>query len=91
MSVTDLDKIRLRAFQIWESEGHPEGRETEHWLRAEFELGVRPSSSKAGTSVGGKATSGKAVAAKKADPAKAPEKAPEKAAPAKRSKAPAKI
>jgi hypothetical protein len=33
------DAIRLRAYEIWESEGRPEGRQHEHWSRAEGELG----------------------------------------------------
>lgn len=32
------DGIRLRAYQIWESEGRPSGMELEHWRRAEEEL-----------------------------------------------------
>ena len=31
------DKIKVRAHQIWEEEGHPEGRHDEHWHRAEQE------------------------------------------------------
>ena len=31
-------QIRQRAFQIWQSEGCPEGRERIHWLRAEAEV-----------------------------------------------------
>jgi len=30
--------IRERAYEIWEREGQPEGREVEHWLRARREL-----------------------------------------------------
>nr|WP_111298240.1 DUF2934 domain-containing protein [Paracoccus saliphilus] len=30
--------IRRRAHQIWEAEGRPEGREAEHWARAQDEL-----------------------------------------------------
>ncbi|KAA0582051.1 DUF2934 domain-containing protein [Azospirillum sp. B21] len=30
--------IQERAYQIWEEEGRPEGREQEHWLRAEAEV-----------------------------------------------------
>lgn len=28
------DRIRERAYQIWEAEGRPEGQEAEHWHRA---------------------------------------------------------
>ena len=31
-------RTRERAYQIWEEEGRPEGREIEHWLQAEGEL-----------------------------------------------------
>ncbi|MDE2167187.1 MAG: DUF2934 domain-containing protein [Alphaproteobacteria bacterium] len=35
-----LNKINIaaRAYQIWESEGRPEGQDFNHWLRAEAEL-----------------------------------------------------
>jgi len=29
------EEIRLMAYQIWEDEGRPEGRDLDHWLRAE--------------------------------------------------------
>lgn len=31
-------RIRERAYQLWEVDGCPEGRDREHWLRAEREL-----------------------------------------------------
>jgi DUF2934 family protein len=31
-------RIRERAYQIWESEGRPHGRQEEHWRRAEAEI-----------------------------------------------------
>jgi hypothetical protein len=31
-------EIAERAYQIWEREGKPRGRDTEHWLMAEAEL-----------------------------------------------------
>ena len=31
-------QTRERAYQIWEEEGRPEGREVDHWLQAESEL-----------------------------------------------------
>jgi hypothetical protein len=40
MSVTP-GEIAQRAFEIWDHEGRPEGRELEHWLRAETELNQR--------------------------------------------------
>jgi hypothetical protein len=38
MSSDFIHKVRERAYQIWEREGCPEGRENEHWHRAEQEL-----------------------------------------------------
>ena len=31
-------EIAARAYQIWEASGRPNGRDREHWLRAEQEL-----------------------------------------------------
>lgn len=36
------DLISLRAYQLWESEGRPHGRDLAHWLQAERELGAVP-------------------------------------------------
>jgi hypothetical protein len=33
------EQIRKRAHEIWEQEGRPEGKEREHWERAEREIG----------------------------------------------------
>lgn len=39
MSTLNLhDCISLKAYLIWEQEGRPEGRESEHWLRAESDV-----------------------------------------------------
>jgi len=32
------ETIRMRAYHIWEREGRPDGRELEHWIRAQIEL-----------------------------------------------------
>ncbi len=29
------EKIRCLAYSIWETEGYPDGRQMEHWLKAE--------------------------------------------------------
>lgn len=34
----DEEKIRRRAYELWEREGRPEGKEREHWERARLEL-----------------------------------------------------
>jgi hypothetical protein len=33
-------RIRERAYQIWEEEGRPDGRALEHWERARFLVGI---------------------------------------------------
>jgi hypothetical protein len=35
-------RIQQRAYQLWESEGRPEGREQAHWQQAQRELSARP-------------------------------------------------
>lgn len=35
--MNDEQRIRERAYQIWEEEGQPEGKEAEHWRRAREE------------------------------------------------------
>ncbi|EWY39342.1 hypothetical protein N825_06460 [Skermanella stibiiresistens SB22] len=34
----DLDRIRQRAYEIWQQEGQPEGKQQEHWERAMREV-----------------------------------------------------
>lgn len=37
---TDRDRrVRERAYEIWEQEGRPSGRERDHWERADREVG----------------------------------------------------
>ena len=39
MTATDIhDRIRERAYSLWEREGRPHGRQLEYWLRAESEI-----------------------------------------------------
>lgn len=38
MHTIDEQKIRDRAFQLWDQAGQPDGRETEFWYAAELEL-----------------------------------------------------
>lgn len=77
----DLNKrVRERAYEIWESEGRPEGRSHEHWqqARAEFaeaqsEAGKRPA--------GRKSASGTSASAKPARKAASPTGATSKTGP----------
>nr|WP_082728471.1 DUF2934 domain-containing protein [Rhizobium altiplani] len=34
----DTEHVRPRAFEKWESEGRPEGKQDRHWYEAEREL-----------------------------------------------------
>jgi hypothetical protein len=36
--MSNYDKIAQRAYQLWEKTGKPQGKETEHWLKAEAEI-----------------------------------------------------
>jgi hypothetical protein len=36
------EKIRERAYAIWEGEGHPEGRALQHWEQASREIEAEP-------------------------------------------------
>jgi hypothetical protein len=38
--VIPVSEIAMRAYYIWEAEGRPEGRDIDHWLRAESELAL---------------------------------------------------
>jgi len=35
------EQIRKRAYEIWEGEGRPQGRDIHHWFQAETEFGPR--------------------------------------------------
>ena len=38
VNVSELDRIRQRAYELWETRGYPHGRDLEHWLQAEREI-----------------------------------------------------
>lgn len=40
MTDDELEPVRLRAYQIWDRQGRPHGRDQEHWLQALKELGL---------------------------------------------------
>lgn len=69
MTVSSQDKIRQRAFEIWEAEGHPQGRDLDHWLRAESELGAKVAeAAKRGNGASAKKTIARKPASKTAAP-----------------------
>lgn len=38
MNTAIEERIRTRAYELWESEGRPDGREIDHWLQAVHEV-----------------------------------------------------
>lgn len=36
------DRVRERAYEIWDGEGRPADRSVDHWLQAEREVGADP-------------------------------------------------
>jgi hypothetical protein len=42
-------EIEKRAYLFWMAEGRPQGKELEHWLRAEAEVDARGNSEAAGS------------------------------------------
>jgi hypothetical protein len=38
VNTSNYNRIAQRAYDIWERNGRPDGRETEHWLQAESEI-----------------------------------------------------
>lgn len=42
MSPDDLKSAELRAYEIWDREGRPDGQHESHWYRALAELGLVP-------------------------------------------------
>ncbi|MGE8064735.1 DUF2934 domain-containing protein [Pseudomonas sp. NPDC089569] len=106
MSTTDDKRIREFAYQIWESEGKPEGQEHRHWemarklAEAEALAPKKPAKAagakvagKTADSAAGKALNGKASATKtkaKASPATSPAIAPVEKIAAKKPRAPRK-
>jgi hypothetical protein len=41
--LADADLIRQRAYELWQDDGCPEGRDTDYWLKAEAELAAEDS------------------------------------------------
>lgn len=38
MTPDEDERIRQRAYELWEREGYPEGREFEHWMQAKMDV-----------------------------------------------------
>jgi Protein of unknown function (DUF2934) len=46
------DLIRQRAYQLWDSDGRPEGRDLEYWLRAEESLALEGTAGRTNPALG---------------------------------------
>lgn len=38
MEQSEIERIQIRAYEIWEAAGRPAGKEAEHWQQAQAEL-----------------------------------------------------
>jgi hypothetical protein len=74
MAESEDDWIKRRAYELWESEGHPTGKDSEHWERARHEYASAKPGSDASSKASGK-TSGKSVETAAAPKAEKPAKA----------------
>jgi hypothetical protein len=54
MSDDRQQRVKQRAYEIWESEGRPSGRHDDHWNRADRELGEQDQGRSSGA-IGGAA------------------------------------
>ena len=61
------ERIRRRAYELWQQEGRPEGRADDHWHRAEAQLRGEPEA--AGVHAGGGAPPGTSGAGERLCPA----------------------
>jgi len=51
MADSEEDWIKRRAYELWEAEGYPTGKDTEHWERAKLEyVSLKPAASLSGKS-----------------------------------------
>jgi len=37
--VNDVERVAKAAYELWEKDGKPEGKDLEHWFKAEAQLG----------------------------------------------------
>jgi len=77
----DRERTLNKAYELWEAEGRPTGRDMEHWFQAEILISHELSKSKVKAPAKGsaKAKGGSTAKSKEKSPAKVLGKAPEKA------------
>lgn len=68
------NEIAERAYYLWESEGRPEGRDLEYWMKAKAQLSNR----RGGTALAGAQNSGKNEPAVAQNAEKQPQQQPRK-------------
>jgi hypothetical protein len=78
------ERIRQRAYAIWEREGKPDGREAEHWEKAAAEIDAERESTEAMTGAAETAEAGAPPAPPETPPARRNRSTPKRAAAAKR-------
>ncbi|TPE51656.1 DUF2934 domain-containing protein [Amaricoccus solimangrovi] len=67
------DRVRSRAYAIWEEEGRPEGADLDHWLRAVLELQAEEAGGPAsGAQAGGGHTNDPVTVPEDMDPGRLP-------------------
>jgi hypothetical protein len=81
MADSDEDWIKRRAYELWEAEGYPTGKDSEHWEQARLEYATMKPVAGTSSSSRRKADSGEAPLAVKAaakSTSKTPAKSPAK-------------
>jgi hypothetical protein len=77
------ERIRQRAYEIWEREGKPDGREAEHWDKAAAEIDAERESTEAMTSAADTTEAGAPPAPPETPPARRSRSTPKRAPAAK--------
>ena len=84
----ERERILNKAYELWEAEGRPTGRDMEHWFQAEILISQELSKAKPAAKASAKAKGEATAKSKEKAPAKSKEKAPAKAkAPARKASA----
>ena len=78
------ERILKKAYEIWEAEGRPSGRDMEHWVQAEVALAAKKANPKSKTKPKAKAKAKPAAKAKAKPKAKAKAKTTTRKAPSKK-------
>lgn len=78
------ERILKKAYEIWEAEGRPGGRDMEHWVQAEVALAAKKAKPKAKAKPKPKAKAKPAAKAKAKPKAKAKAKTKARKAPSKK-------